>query len=222
MPDRPAPTVKGAEMMHHRFAQQGASESESAPSNSGLVPTDREGMGRNLEAFRPYLLGVANEEIGPVLRPKGGASDLVQQTFMEALRDLSQFSGRSQRELKGWLRRILLNNLANFVRRYRGSSKRQIGREVSLDGDSSGGYLGDGLASYSPSPSTQAIHSEDLARLERAMDQLKERDRLVLIWRIHDCCDWKEIGRRIGGSEEKARKVGTRAVERLRKLVDES
>jgi RNA polymerase sigma-70 factor (ECF subfamily) len=209
-------------MMHHRFTREGVSEPEVGLSDPGPLQTDREEMGRNLEACRPYLLGVANEEIGPVLRPKGGASDLVQQTFMEAIRDLSQFSGQSQRELRGWLRRILLNNLANFVRRYRGSSKRQIGREVSLDGDFSGGHPGDGLASYSPSPSSQAILSEDLTRLEHAMDQLKERDRLVLIWRIHDCCDWKEIGRRIGGSEEKARKVGTRAVERLRKLVDEA
>lgn len=208
-------------MMQHRFVQKDVSEPEVTLSDPAPFPTDRDEVARNLEACRPYLLGVANEEIGPVLRPKGGASDLVQQTFMEAIRDLGQFSGRSQRELKGWLRRILLNNLANFVRRYRKSSKRQIGREVSLDGDFSGWYPGDGLASYTPSPSSQAILSEDVARLEHAMDQLKERDRLVLIWRIHDCCDWKEIGRRIGGSEEKARKVGTRAVERLRKLVDE-
>ena len=47
-----------------------------------------------MEAYRPYLLLVANQEISPVLRPKGGRSDIVQETFLEAHRDLGQFSGR--------------------------------------------------------------------------------------------------------------------------------
>ena len=34
-------------------------------------------------SFRDYLLLVANEEIDPVLRAKEGASDLVQETFLQ-------------------------------------------------------------------------------------------------------------------------------------------
>src|SRR5262245_9801346 len=80
---------------------------------------------RLLEALRGYLLMVAGEELDPALRAKGGASDLVQETFLEAHRDFNQFRGADEAELLAWLRRLLLNNVANFGRRYRGTEKRQ-------------------------------------------------------------------------------------------------
>jgi hypothetical protein len=43
----------------------------------------------------PYLGGIAARELGPDLRAKGGASDLVQQTFLEAQRDFAAFRGGS-------------------------------------------------------------------------------------------------------------------------------
>src|SRR5262249_21485567 len=79
----------------------------------------REALGRLLEACRDYLLLVANKELDPQLQPKGGASDLVQQTFLEAQRDFARFAGNSEEELLAWLRRLLLNNLGDFTRRYR-------------------------------------------------------------------------------------------------------
>lgn len=209
-------------MMEPPFSQESASQTGAEASNSGSLAGNPETMGQAMEDCRPYLLLMANKEIAQVLRPKGGASDLVQETFLEAHRDLKQFSGRSHSELRGWLRRILRNNLVNFSRRYRLSRKRQVGLEISLDGEYSRGQARDGLAASDLSPSGQAILSEQAARLEHAMSRLRERDRLVLIWRNHDYCDWKEIGRRIGGSEDKARKIWTRAVERLRREVDDA
>ena len=87
---------------------------------------------------------------------------------------------------------------------------------MSLDGNPAGDQASRRPGLASPSPSGQAILSEQAARLEHALGRLRERDRLVLIWRTSDYCDWKEIGRRIGGSEDKARKIWTRAVDRLR------
>jgi RNA polymerase sigma-70 factor (ECF subfamily) len=113
----------------------------------------------------------------------------------------------------------LRNNLANFVRRYRGSSKRRITLEIPIDAGSSAGPIHELLSSSAPSPSGQAILNEQAARFEHALGQLRERDRQVLTWRMQDYCEWKEIGRRIGGSEDKARKVFTRAVARLRRQV---
>ncbi len=186
------------------------------------LPADRDARGEALEAYRAYLLLVANKEIGRVLRPKEGASDLVQLTLIEAHKDLDQFTGQSRKELKNWLRQILRHNLSNFYRRYQGSIKRQVGREVSLDGGPEGYPTRDALASSLPSPARQAILSEQSARLNEAMSKIKERDRLVLIWHNHDDCSWKEIGQRIGVSEDNARKIWVRAVKRLRKLVGES
>src|SRR5437764_3357307 len=85
----------------------------------------REALGRALDACRRYLLLVADKELDAELQAKGGASDLVQQTFLEAQRDFARFHGDSEAELLAWLRRLLLNNLADFRRLYRGTGKRR-------------------------------------------------------------------------------------------------
>src|SRR5438445_4152014 len=43
----------------------------------------RDALGRVLEACRRYLLFVARHELNEDLQAKGGASDLVQETFLE-------------------------------------------------------------------------------------------------------------------------------------------
>src|SRR5437773_7487633 len=87
----------------------------------------REALGRVLEAYRAYLLLIANRQLDPELRAKGGASDLVQETFLEAQRDFAHFHGDSPGEVQAWLKQLLLHNLANFARRYRETGKRQLG-----------------------------------------------------------------------------------------------
>src|SRR5262245_34174522 len=96
-----------------------------------------EALGQALEQFRRYLLRIAERELDPELRAKGGASDLVQLTFLEAQRDFARFHGDSGPEQRAWLRRLLVDNLANFERRYRGTAKRRVAREVALDPGSS-------------------------------------------------------------------------------------
>src|SRR5947199_7306687 len=100
------------------------------------LPAARSGsvraLGDALEACRVYLQAVAERELDPDLRAKGGASDLVQETFLEAHKDFAQFKGDTEEALLGWLRRMLLNNLANFRRHYRGTGKRRAAREIDL------------------------------------------------------------------------------------------
>src|SRR5215470_7553973 len=83
-----------------------------------------EALGQALEACRGYLLLIAQRH----LEAKGGASDLVQETFLEAQRDFGQFRGTSEAELLAWLRRLLLNNLGHFSRRYRDTHSRAVAR----------------------------------------------------------------------------------------------
>src|SRR5262249_26022430 len=96
-----------------------------------------EALGRALEICRGYLLLGAERQLGTDLRAKGGASDLVQETFLEAQRDFVQFQGTSEEELRAWLQRLLLNNLGNFARRYRATHCREVGREQALEAGSS-------------------------------------------------------------------------------------
>ncbi len=182
----------------------------------------REALGNVLQTFRAYLLLVADRELDPELRAKGGASDLVQETFLEAQRDFAQFQGLSVEALRAWLRRLLLNNVANFTRDFRQRAKREVGRELPLEGGGSSNERGAGLAADIPSPSGQAVAHEQAEALARAIERLPPDYRQVLALRHEQQLAFEEIGELMQRTANAARMLWLRAVERLKKEMGTS
>jgi RNA polymerase sigma-70 factor (ECF subfamily) len=179
-----------------------------------------EALGQALQACRQYLLLVARSEFDEKLRGKGGASDLVQETFLKAHRHFGRFRGETEGELLAWLRQLLLNNLVSF-RRLFVAGRRHVGREVNLDGrdTSSPGHQ---LRGPAPSPSEQAIGHERDECLKLALERLPDDYRLVLDLRHDENRSFEEIGQSIGRSANAARKLWARAVERLQQELEET
>lgn len=186
-------------------------ESDSTTGGSGP-----DALERALEAFRPYLLRVANEELDSGLKPKEGASDVVQQAFLTAYIDREKCRDRSPTELKLWLRAILMNNVSRVVRRYKSTNKRKLEMEVPLSIRGSEGSIDDVLVHAEPSPCDQVIQDEQRALLVQAIGRLKEPAQKVVIWRHRDNCSWAEIAERLDTTADAAQKMYSRAVERLR------
>src|SRR5262245_12105550 len=181
-----------------------------------------EALGQALEACRAYLLLIAQQEIAPELRAKGGASDLVQETFLEAQRDFAGFQGTTKKELLAWLRRLLLNNLANFVRHHRQTAKRRLGREVALQADDSSGGLAGGLSAGLVSPSGRAMAEEQTRAVQQAVERLPDDYRRVILLRYREERSFEEIGRILGRSTNAARRLWLRALERLEQELEDS
>jgi RNA polymerase sigma-70 factor (ECF subfamily) len=182
----------------------------------------REALGQALEICRGYLLRVANQGLDQDLRAKGGASDLVQETFLEAQRDFGQFQGSSEQELLAWLRLLLLHNVANFTRRYRGTDKRRVDREVGLDGTRSAAGRKARLATETPSPSGQAMAHEQAEKVQQALERLPEDYRRVIVLRNQERKSFEEMGPLMGRSAEATRRLWSRAVERLQRELETS
>jgi RNA polymerase sigma-70 factor (ECF subfamily) len=179
----------------------------------------RDALGAALESCRRYLLRVAGRRLDPELRAKGGASDVVQQTFLEAQRDFTQFAGDSEAEWLAWLRHLLLHNVGKLQRHYR-TGKRRADREIALDGDGRVDRI-EPAAEWT-SPSGHAAANEAAARLEAAMARLPQEYRQILELRHREQCSFREIGERLGRSTNAARMLWVRAVERLREELPES
>jgi RNA polymerase sigma-70 factor (ECF subfamily) len=179
----------------------------------------QEAIGRMLEACRQYLLLVANQQLDADLRGKIGPSDIVQETFLEAQRDFDRFHGSTEEELLAWLRRILLNNLANVARHYRDTEKRRVTREVPL-ADVSLTELHENVIDPSASPRSLAQSREEGEELDRALAQLPEHYRQVIVLRHQEQLAFEEIGRRLGRSPEAVRKLWGRAVEQLQQVLE--
>jgi RNA polymerase sigma-70 factor (ECF subfamily) len=178
-----------------------------------------EALGRLLEACRPYLLAIAERELPDELRAKCGASDLVQDAFLKVHTHFHRFAGNGREEVLAWLRRVLLNHLANVREHYRGTQKRHLGREVRLGALPKDAALS-GLADPTPTPRTQAEHADGRATLERALEKLTPRHGRVIRLRYLDGRTFPEIAAELGCSAEAARKLWLRAVVNLQTLVE--
>jgi RNA polymerase sigma-70 factor (ECF subfamily) len=181
-----------------------------------------EALGQVLDSCRGYLLRIASRRLGADLRSKGGTSDLVQQTFLDAQRHFERFQGESEKELLAWLRQILLHNLAHFQRRYRATGKRDLGHEIPLTGEASSTDGGVDVATETPSPSEQIAAREEAEAVQKALERLSEEHRHVLALRHQEQLTFEEIGRRLGRSTSGARALWLRAVERLNEELGKS
>lgn len=182
----------------------------------------QEALGQALEACRAYLLLVARRELGAELLAKGGASDLVQETLFDAVRAFDRFDGAGRDDLLRWLRRLLLNNLVDFVRQYRDTGKRDAAREAPLAGLTSSADLGAALATSVPSPSEALQADEEAEAVRGAVAKLPENYRQVILWRYQDERSFEEIGQALDLSPNAARKLLLRALRRVQEELGES
>lgn len=176
----------------------------------------KEALGQMLETCRRYLLSIAQGELAPDLQAKGSASDLVQETFLEAQRDFTQFSGTSEPELLRWLRQILLHNVGTFSRQFRETSKRDLAREMASGAGAVENTLWNAVPDDGSSPSSVAMKHEQAAALQGALERLADDYRQVITLRYEQQQSFEEIGQRMNRSPEAVRKLWARAMERLR------
>ena len=179
---------------------------------------DGAALGMLLEAYRPYLTLLARVQIGRLLRGKVGASDVVQDAFLEAHRDFHQFQGGDERSFLAWLRQVLASVLANLVRHYVGTQARDVRLEQQLAAalDESSAVLGGGLAVLNGSPLAAIERREQSALLAEALERLPEEDREVLVLRHLEGLSFPEVARRMGKTEDSVKKRWPRALLRLR------
>lgn len=175
----------------------------------------RDALGDLLELYRRDLLVLAQRLLDPVLQAKSGASDLVQETFLRAQRGFAEFQGETPSELLGWLRSILLNQAANFVRHYRATDKRQVSRELPLARDD----VTASAQEQAPLPGDIAAQRERAALLERALEKLPDHYLQVILLRHRENQSFEAIGQTLGRSPEAARKLWERGVAQLRNYL---
>jgi RNA polymerase sigma-70 factor (ECF subfamily) len=176
----------------------------------------------DLDRYRDYLLVLARTRLDPRLRGRLGASDLVQQTLLEAHRDAAGFRGTTDAEKAAWLRRVLARNLANAARDH-GRGKRDVRREQSVEaalGESSA-RLEAWLTADQSSPSQRADRNEQLLRLARALAELPEAQRAALELRHLQGLPLAEVARHLGRTPAAVAGLLHRGLEQLRTLLHE-
>jgi RNA polymerase sigma-70 factor (ECF subfamily) len=172
-----------------------------------------------IEQYRSYLLLLARMQLDARVQTKVDASDIVQQTMLEAHARQHQFQGDGA-GLAGWLRRALANNLKDALRAQR-REKRDIARERSLEAavEHSSAQLAGWLAAGHSSPSHRAARNEDLLRMATALEQLPEPQREAVV--LHHLQSWPlaEVARHLGRTEAAVAGLLHRGLKKLRELM---
>lgn len=142
--------------------------------------------------------------------------------MLQAHKDLKNFRGTSEAELRAWLKTILTHTLINVTKKYK-TKKRNARIEVSIDQqlqESAIRLVGE-LPSDQTSPSQQIMRQERAEQLADAMSHLQaDQYTALLLKHVHD---WKvaDIAEHLGRSPEAVAGLLRRGLKKLRKTMQE-
>lgn len=187
-------------------------ESPSTPSQPSSV--------FELGRYRAFLRMKA-ARISPHYRGRIEASDIVQQTLMEAHKKIGQFRGGSEPEMAKWLGQMLKNNIADAIRALR-RKKRDIFRERPLEsGTPSSASPADWIASDQTTPSLQASNAEQLLKLSDAISKLPPAQQVVVILHHIQGKTLSEVAEHLDRTTSSVAGLLYRGLKRLREILDQ-
>jgi len=183
-----------------------------SPSVTTLLLQAREGsepaLNRLFEQCGERLLSLIRLRMGAKLRSRMESGDLLNATLLRAFRSFDSLEARNTPSLMAWLGRIAESEIRDEADRLN-AQRRDAAKEVPLDSD-----LGE-LAAQLRSQTSQLVLSESRARLERAIEQLREEYREIILLRRYEELGFKEIGARLGKSPDACRMLLARAMTAL-------
>ena len=174
---------------------------------------DESALNQLCKVYGPRVHWIIRLRMGKELRSKLESMDLVQDTLIHALSGLDDFTYKNEGDFVRWLSTIAENVLRGNLKKLH-AGKRDIRREVPLGyGPTTGSRL---VVNPGPidatTPSVIMSKKEDLARLEKAIDQLKPEYKKVIILTKIEGFSYKEISVKLGKSNDAVRKLISRAI----------
>ncbi len=175
----------------------------------------------DFEQFRSYLVLQAEMQLSPRLKVKEDSSDIVQEAMLVTYRDLKDFHGKTEIELRAWLKRILTNNLADKARRYN-TQQRTIRREVSLQEqmEQSSAMFRAQLDPKQETPSKLMMSQERSEQLAEALLTLRDEERTAVVFKHIHNLPVAEIAEHLGRTSEAVAGLLRRGLKKLRESLN--
>lgn len=171
---------------------------------------------------RERLKRMVAVRMNPKLQGRLDASDVIQETFIEATRTLTAYMNKPTLPVFLWLRQLTGQKLIQAHRRHLSAQRRDASLEESIYGgapaansESLSCHLMDSLTS----PSAVAEKNESKAALMQALESMDELDREILTLRHFEQLNSREVSEVLGMSYDAVRKRYIRALEKLHHLL---
>jgi RNA polymerase sigma-70 factor (ECF subfamily) len=180
---------------------------------------DKEALNELYNRYLMRVLAAVRARLGAELRGKLESWDVVQDALLASLKDVQSFNQTSEGAFLNWLAKIVENRIREQLDYFR-AEKRDHRLERPLAGprsDESSVPLDIPERNCAPTASQVLILSDDLARLERAMDQLPEESRELIVAVKIEGRTYLEIAEASGKSPDAVRMQVNRAMLALAK-----
>ena len=178
---------------------------------------DNSALDQLCKVYGERVQRIVRFRMGTELRGKLESMDLVQDAFLAAVKDLGNFEYRDEGDFLRWMSKIAENRIRDNLKRLH-ADKRDIRREVPIDhrlpteGDNCP-RMPEPIRTTTPSVIMSV--SEELDRLEYAMNLLKPEYREVIVLSQIEGLSLKKIGDRLGKSPDAVRMLVARAMASL-------
>jgi RNA polymerase sigma-70 factor (ECF subfamily) len=174
-----------------------------------------------LAAHRDYLRRLIDLHLDARLRGRIDASDVVQETFLEAVRRLPDYMARQPMPFQLWLRQTACQRLIDLRRQHLGAECRTVERERPLPASSSL-LLVQGVLGLRQAPQRLLEEQELVGGVRQALAELAEEDSEIILLRNFEDLSNQEAAQVLGIEPAAASKRYGRALLRLRqRLVDQ-
>lgn len=174
---------------------------------------DEKALGQLLDEHRDYLRLQAQRAMDGRLAGRVDASDIVQQTYLSAVRRFNEFEGQNGDDLAGWLYRIHERNLIDAARHHLGTQKRSVENEqgaVNAETEEDVELT---------SPSQRLMLGETAVRLARAIGQLPDNQAAAVRLRHLDGWSIERISEHMEKTERAIAGLLHRGLESLRSRI---
>lgn len=167
---------------------------------------DANAVERLVRRYLPRLRQWTHHRLPSWARDLAETDDLVQETLINAFRNLPRFEMRDELSLRSYMRRAIQNRLRDELKRAARHPVEQLPQDV---------------ASAQASPLAQAISRQDLWRCRVALARIRAADRRVILLALSGKYKGRELAMETGkASPDAARMALTRALQRLAREME--
>lgn len=185
---------------------------------------DEHAVEQLLDRHRQRLRRMVAVRLDPRLTARVDPSDVVQESLIDASRNLTQYLRDRPLPFYPWLRQFAWKRIVDMHRRHIQSQKRSVLREEPEQmaiTKRSAVQLAECLAASHTSPSQQAVTRELRESVQVALAQLRPRDQEILILMYLEQLSTADIGVVLGITERAVTMRHLRALERIGRVLND-
>ena len=185
---------------------------------------DSDALGQLLESHRQRLERIVRVRLDHRVQSRMNASDVIQETCIEAGERLKEYLENPEVPFFVWLRYLAHQRLQQLHRHHLGRRIRDANRERSIDQQDSEEQLGSGIIARQLvarlSSASSILQREELCqRLRDLLDRMEPVDREILVLRHFEHLTNVECAQILSLSTTAASNRYVRALERLRTVI---